>query len=167
MSEHNHKSQDWHISHKGVEQFKKVLDAYKVEGLSFGMKVTDMEKILVHNGYKRKRRKIVHGGAIYLYSRKTNKNKSTVTIKTKDLNGYANILIINLYNAGGEGKIVEEKIRLLNTFSGTCTAYRKEHHTITCLKYKDKNELSIIVNFYRSNTNSEYHIRNVRSNYAQ
>lgn len=162
---HDHRTQDWHIAHKGVDQFKKMLNTYEVDGLSLGMKISVLEKSLIRQGYKRLSRKIIHSGPQYIYRRKTGKNASIVEIRAAEFNDIPNTIIINLHNPDGVKMIAEEKIRLLNTFSGTCFSKRKGY-PINCFKYTDTNKLSIEVSSPKQ-SELKYRISNVPSRDAK
>lgn len=162
---HDHRTQDWHIAHKGVDQFKKMLNTYEVDGLSLGMKISVLEKTLVSRGYKRHSRKIIKGDPKYIYMRKKEKNTSTVEIWGEGFNGIPRTIIINLHNAKGEAMIAEEKVRLLKTFLGTCFSKRKGY-PIKCFKFTDTNELSIQVSSPKP-SELKYRISNVPSRDAK
>ncbi len=160
---HDDRSVKWYLDHKGVDDFKKTLDSYEVDGLSFGMGIPALEKALVSQGYQRHSRKLVKGNPVYVYKRKAEKNVSWVEMRAAGFDGIPNSIVINVFNADGETKIAEEKVRMLNAFSGSC-GYGSYY--ITCYKYTKTNALSITVDF-RPKPNIKYTISNLPSSRAR
>jgi len=160
---HDDRSVKWYLDHKGVDEFKKTLDSYEVDGLLFGTEIPALEKALVSQGYQRYSRKLVKGNPVYVYKRKAGKNVSVVEMKSTGFDGIPNSIVINVFNADGKTRIAEEKVRMLNAFSGSC---KYGSYYITCYKYTKTNALSISVDF-RPKPNIKYTISNLPSSRAR
>lgn len=151
-----------YIAHQDADQFIKALNTYKIDGLSLGMKISVLEKTLISRGYKRFKRYIAKDNAYYIYKRRKKNNISTeVEIRAAGFNDVPDRITIRL-SPVGKKKIVEEKIRVLKAFSGTC----KFDGNVYCYKYTDTNELRINIAGGNYNPKITYIVQNVISKAA-